>query len=90
MDASVNDIGSSLPGRSPDLVSPKCVAGMDADPNHVTRLDLRGIDLRQRLIDNHRIPVLPGSRSGEDEEPSRRYNANTKRYVTRVDQMYAH
>jgi hypothetical protein len=72
-------MGSSLPSRSTDFVTPKGVAGVDTDPNHITRLNFRGIDLFQRFIDNNRVSVLPGSGSGENEKPPRRYDANTKR-----------
>ena len=54
--------GTALARHPPHFVPPQGVAAVDSDSDHVPRLNLCGVDLLQRFVNNHRIPE--GARRG--------------------------
>jgi predicted RNA methylase len=57
VNAAIHDIRTSSAGCGSDLVPPECVACVDADADHVARLDRARVELLERFVDELRLSV---------------------------------
>jgi hypothetical protein len=90
VDAAEDDHRTSGARSRPDLVAAKRVARMDADADHVSRLDRRGIERLEGLIGQKRNAVVRRRGGRQYIQPPRRDHADAERHVTRVDQVHPH
>jgi hypothetical protein len=76
---------AALARHAAELISAKCIAGVDADADDVAGLDDRGIYLFQALVDEGWISVDVWGSGGEHEEPTGSNNSSAKGNIARID-----
>jgi hypothetical protein len=88
--AAKDDVRASGARDLSDAVAPQRVAGVNADSDHVARLDRVFRNRLQCFVDEDRCPVTHWCRRGENVLPARRDDGRPKRHVARIDEMNAH
>ena len=88
--AAVDDPCPARPGTLPEFVADQSVAGVEADTDHVTLLELVGVERLERLVAQDGIAPLGWRGRREDEHPARGDETRPEGKVTRIDDMYAH
>ena len=73
-----------------NFITAQCIAGVDADSNHIARLDAFGASRLDRLIHDQRISIGGRRCGGEHIQPSWCDHAHPERYVTGIDEVNAH
>jgi hypothetical protein len=61
---------------------------MDADPDHITGVNGAEVHRLERFVGDDRVAVLARGRSGNDEQPARRDDADAEGNVARIDEMH--
>lgn len=90
VNAAEHHVGSARTGYLPEFVSPQSIGGVNANTDHVARLNALGIDGSQRFIDQNRVAVGAGSCAGEHVEPSRSNDSGSEGHMAGIDQMNLH
>src|SRR4051812_25284048 len=87
---SVDDPRSPIARHSAQLVATQGIAGVDADSDYVTWLNIVRIELLQRFVPQQRIAIFGRCCRRNHEHPARRDNSSSKGRVTWVDQVNIH
>ncbi len=90
MNAPEDDRRAALAGDTSELISPQGVGGVNANPHDITRRDTVRVKRFERLIDDHRRPIVRWRRCGQHVQPTRCDDGGPERYVRRIDDVYAH
>ena len=90
VDSAEDNPRAGLAGLVPDFVASQRVTGVDADPDHVARTDVRRIEDVERLVADDRIPVLARRGCGQDVQPAGGDDRHSERQVARINQVNAH
>jgi hypothetical protein len=89
VDAAEHDPGASLARDTPHFVPPACVAGVDADADHVAGADRGRVQRFERLIDNAGIAPACSGGGGEHVQPAGRNHRDAERDMAGVDEVDA-
>jgi len=90
VDSAVDDGRAARSQRDADLVPAQRIAGVDADADDVAGLNGVEIELLERFIDDARPSVLRRRRRAENEQPSRRDDADAKGQMARIHEVDSH
>ena len=90
MNAAIGDPRTSPPSLHANRVTAKGIAGVNADPDEIARLDPGEVDRIERFVDDNRIAEFGGRRRRDDVEPSRGDDRGAEGQVARIDEMDAH
>ena len=85
VDAAVDHPCAALARLASHFVSAQRVAGMNADADHVSGLDVLDLEGRQRFVDEVGITPLASRRRGENVEPAGSDHGHAKGHVARID-----
>ncbi len=88
MNAAEDDKRSSFPGDLSDRVPAKSIAGMNANPDHIARLDSKGIQTFKSFVTDFGVAEGAGCGCSEHIEPTWSDHRGAESGVTRVHEMY--